>query len=46
MLNIVIPMVGLGSRFSRAGFIDPKPLIPLGGWPMVAWVIRNLRPAC
>ncbi|EKD70837.1 MAG: hypothetical protein ACD_46C00376G0003, partial [uncultured bacterium] len=29
MLNIVIPMAGAGSRFSKAGYIDPKPLIPI-----------------
>jgi dTDP-glucose pyrophosphorylase len=46
MLNIVIPMAGRGSRFVQAGFDNPKPLIPLGGKPMVQWVIENLRPAC
>lgn len=45
MLNIVIPMAGRGSRFAEAGFTLPKPLIPLGGKPMVQWVIENLRPA-
>ncbi|MEG0866467.1 MAG: glycosyltransferase family 2 protein [Hafnia sp.] len=46
MLNIVIPMAGLGSRFSQAGFTDPKPFIPVNGLPMVELVIRNLRPSC
>lgn len=45
MLNIVIPMAGRGSRFADAGFVDPKPLIPLGGRPMIQWVIDNIRPA-
>lgn len=45
MLNIVIPMAGRGSRFADAGFTDPKPLIPLGGRPMIQWVIDNIRPA-
>lgn len=44
MLNIVIPMAGRGSRFAEAGFTDPKPLIPLGGRPMIQWVIDNIRP--
>ena len=26
-VNIVIPMAGRGSRFSDAGYVDPKPLI-------------------
>lgn len=45
MLNIVIPMAGRGSRFAQAGFNTPKPLIPVGGRPMIQWVIENVRPA-
>jgi dTDP-glucose pyrophosphorylase len=45
MLNIVIPMAGRGSRFANAGYTDPKPLIPVGGKPMIQWVIDNVRPA-
>lgn len=44
MLNIVIPMAGLGSRFAQAGFTDPKPFIQVEGLPMVELVVRNLRP--
>ena len=44
MLNIVVPMAGHGSRFSNAGFIEPKPLIPVLGRPMIEIVIDNLRP--
>ena len=46
MLNIVIPMAGAGSRFAKAGFVDPKPLIPVFGKPMIQLVIDNLTPAC
>lgn len=46
MLNIVIPMAGLGSRFMNAGFTDPKPFIRINGVPMIELVIRNLRPSC
>jgi len=44
MINIVIPMAGAGSRFSNAGFKDPKPLIPVHDTPMIEAVIRNLTP--
>ena len=44
MLNIVVPMAGHGSRFSKAGYLDPKPLIPIHGMPMIELVIRNLTP--
>jgi NDP-sugar pyrophosphorylase family protein len=43
-LQIVIPMAGRGSRFASAGYTTPKPLIPLGGRPMIEWVIENIRP--
>lgn len=45
MLNIVIPMAGLGSRFAKVGYQDPKPLIPVGEMPMIQVVINNLTPA-
>lgn len=44
MLNIVIPMAGAGSRFLSAGYADPKPLVLLHGFPMIRWVIENLKP--
>jgi len=44
MLNIVIPMAGAGSRFAKAGYTLPKPLIPVHGVEMVKVVIDNLTP--
>ncbi len=44
MINIVIPMAGHGSRFSKAGYTLPKPLIPVAGVPMIKGVIANLTP--
>ena len=44
MLNIVVPMAGAGSRFTKAGFKDPKPLIPIFGKPMIQLVANNLAP--
>ncbi len=46
MIHIVIPMAGLGSRFAQAGYIDPKPLIPIHKKPMIQVVIDNLTPDC
>jgi NDP-sugar pyrophosphorylase family protein len=43
-LQIVIPMAGRGSRFAKVGYTTPKPLIPVGGRPMIQWVIDNIRP--
>ncbi len=45
MLNIVVPLAGLGSRFSKVGYTLPKPLIPVHGVPMIRLVIENIRPS-
>lgn len=37
-------MAGLGSRFAKVGYQDPKPLIPVGKMSMIQVVINNLRP--
>ena len=44
MLNIVIPMAGLGSRFTNAGCTTPKPFIKVGKaqMPMIECVLQNL----
>jgi dTDP-glucose pyrophosphorylase len=46
MLNIVVPIAGRGSRFAAAGYAQPKPLISVHGAPMIAAVVRNVRPQC
>jgi NDP-sugar pyrophosphorylase family protein len=42
-MNIVIPMAGLGSRFSQAGYKKPKPFIDVNGKPMIVRVLENLK---
>lgn len=44
MLNIVIPMAGYGSRFVKAGYKLPKPLIEIHYHPMIEYVIKNISP--
>ena len=44
MLNVVIPMAGAGSRFSKAGYKKPKPLIDVGQKTMIEIVIENVMP--
>jgi NDP-sugar pyrophosphorylase family protein len=41
MLQILMPMGGLGSRFSKEGFVTPKPLIPVDGVPMFRRAIAS-----
>lgn len=41
-MNIVIPMAGRGSRFEKAGFTFPKPLIDVQNKPMIQVVVDNL----
>jgi HAD superfamily hydrolase (TIGR01509 family) len=42
-MNILIPMAGLGSRFEKAGFTFPKPIIDIKGKPMIQVVVENLN---
>src|SRR5262245_5078352 len=41
-MKVVIPMAGRGSRFADHGFATPKPLIAVGGRPMLYWALRSL----
>ena len=41
-LNVLIPMAGAGSRFEKAGYTFPKPLIEIRGKPMIQVVVENL----
>jgi len=41
-MKIVIPMAGRGQRFLDAGYVVPKPLITIRGYPMVWWAVRSL----
>lgn len=45
MLNIVVPMAGRGSRFAKAGYEMPKPLIEIHGHPMIECVTKNITPS-
>jgi dTDP-glucose pyrophosphorylase len=42
-ISLVIPAAGEGRRFKEAGFLDPKPLIPVKGAPMIVWVMNNFN---
>ncbi len=40
-VNFVIPMAGHGSRFVKAGYTTPKPLIEVLGEPMIKWAMKS-----
>jgi HAD superfamily hydrolase (TIGR01509 family) len=42
-MNVLIPMAGAGSRFEQAGYTFPKPLIEVGGKPMIQVIVENLN---
>lgn len=42
-INILIPMAGAGSRFVKAGYDKPKPLIDISGIPMIRRVVENIN---
>ena len=37
--RLIVPMSGLGSRFLRAGYSMPKPLLPVHNRPIIEWVL-------
>jgi NDP-sugar pyrophosphorylase family protein len=41
-IQVVIPMAGLGSRFTQEGYTTPKPLLPIGNLKMIEVVLQNL----
>lgn len=43
--SILLPMAGLGKRFTDAGYEVPKPLVPVSGRPMVIQAVRDLPDA-
>lgn len=38
-MHLILPVAGNGSRFSAAGYTQPKPLIDIAGRPMLAWAL-------
>ena len=42
-MNVLIPMAGAGSRFEKAGYTFPKPLIEVNGKPMIQVVVENIN---
>jgi HAD superfamily hydrolase (TIGR01509 family) len=45
-MKVIIPMAGAGSRFEKAGFSFPKPLIPVKNMndkPMIQVIVENLN---
>lgn len=43
-MMIFIPMTGTGERYKRAGYTQPKPLVPVDGAPMIERVLAAFPP--
>ncbi len=43
-MKVIIPMSGSGSRFKKAGYFMPKPLIRVDGLPIIAHVVNMFSP--
>ena len=41
-MQLIVPMAGAGQRFANAGYALPKPLVSIGGLPMVVRAVRDL----
>jgi len=42
-MKVLIPMAGAGSRFEKAGYTFPKPLVEINGKPMIQTVVENIN---
>jgi HAD superfamily hydrolase (TIGR01549 family) len=42
-MNIIIPLGGKGERFTKNGYVDPKPLIKIFEKRMIEYVLDNLE---
>ena len=42
-VHLVMPMAGHGSRFSKAGFDKPKPMLRLYQQPLFWWAVESVR---
>lgn len=41
-MKAIMPVAGLGSRFTTVGITEPKPLIQVGNKPMVRWAADSI----
>ena len=41
-MNIIFPMAGLGTRLSKSGYTDPKPLVKILDKTLIEWSINSI----
>ena len=41
-MYLIIPLGGLGTRFKKFGYKNPKPLVNVFGKPIIFWLLDNL----
>ena len=41
-IQLILPMAGKGSRFAESGYLEPKPMLPIGDYPMYLTVLANV----
>jgi NDP-sugar pyrophosphorylase family protein len=39
-MKIIVPMAGVGDRFVKAGYVDPKPLIEVNGKRIIEYIVQ------
>jgi glucose-1-phosphate thymidylyltransferase len=45
-MNIIVPMAGRGSRLRPHTLTLPKPLVPVGGKPIVYRLVEDIAAVC
>lgn len=46
LMNLIIPMAGMGKRMRPHTLMTPKPLIPVGGKPIVQRLVEDIAAMC
>lgn len=41
--HLIMPMCGNGSRFTKKGYLTPKPLIEIHNRPFFYWAVRSIQ---
>lgn len=42
MIHFIVPMSGQGTRYQKAGYTQPKPLIPISGRPIIERLLQKI----
>ena len=42
-MKVIIPLAGKGTRLRRNTYVNPKPLLHVGGRPVMSYILDDLK---